>query len=489
MKALLRSLRKPAGLITRPISFNLNSTLSSHQFEPSSLSRDSRVFDIPEALQYVRPVEITTLSNGIRVCSEYWKGPFATIGITIEAGSRNETFENMGTAHFLEHIHFKGTGKRSRIRLESEIENIGGNLNAYTSRETTLYQMQIFRESTDQAMDILSDMLLNSKYNISDINVEREVIIRESQEVDSDSREFVLEHVHNVAYKDHIVGQPILGTTDSIMKISQNDLKKFIYTHYIGPRIVVCSAGDISHSQLIDLAEKYLSKVKVSTEIPIVGETIDPMRGGLKSVVNESMNDTYLGLFYPAPSWKEEDYWAFLVISRLMGDFDPLKGGFLDVPQKEYSHIRNWAASMENLVKHEGLYLPYKDFGLIGHYAATSEKTGHETLIGLLRGAKILAEELNDEMVIRAKNKLYSELLQIETGSDVVQNLGAQFVYMGRRVPRSEIATRIAALDTAYLKEVFRKWVRSSEASIVIYGPNSVEESIYSSYKEYLGDI
>lgn len=481
--------RTLTGLASQSVSFNLNTAISSHQFEPNSLNSLSKVFDIPEALQYARPVEISTLSNGVRVCSEYWKGPFATVGITIEAGSRNETFANMGTAHFLEHIHFKGTAKRTRVRLESEIENIGGNLNAYTSRETTLYQMQIFKECTDQAMDILSDMLLNSRYDKSDINVEKEVILREAQEVDADSREFVLEHVHNIAYKDHIVGQPILGTTDAIMKISQDDLKKFIYTHYIGPRIVVCSAGDISHAQLIDLTEKYFSKVKLNTEIPIVGEDIHQMKGNVKSVVNEQLTQTFLGLFYPAPSWKDEDYWAFLVMSRLLGDYEPMKNNFLDVPQKEFSQLKSWSNSMANVTKHEGLYLPYKNFGLIGHYVATEEKTGHETLIGLLSALKIIVTDLTDEMVIKAKNKLYGELLQIESGSDIVQNLGAQLIYMNRRIPRSEIATRIAALDTAYLKEICRKWVRDCEASIVVYGPKAVDESVYGIYKEYLRDI
>ena len=146
--------------------------------------------------------EITTLSNGLTVATEaHPHAQTATVGVWIDAGSRAETDTNNGTAHFLEHMAFKGTGRRSQHALELEVENLGAHLNAYTSREQTVYYAKSFRKDVPQAVDLISDILQNSKLESTAIERERDVIVREQQEVDKQYEEVVFDHLHAVAYQ------------------------------------------------------------------------------------------------------------------------------------------------------------------------------------------------------------------------------------------------------------------------------------------------
>jgi predicted Zn-dependent peptidase len=136
--------------------------------------------EIPEALKYDRPFELTTLANGVRVASEYWPGPLSTVGVLIEAGSRHETMANAGTAHFLEHLNFKGTKRRTRIDIERGTEDFGGNLNAFTAREMTLYQLQVFAGDEERALDTISDMIMHSNHTAEAVELEKAVILQEA---------------------------------------------------------------------------------------------------------------------------------------------------------------------------------------------------------------------------------------------------------------------------------------------------------------------
>jgi len=146
--------------------------------------------------------ELTTLSNGLTVATEaHPHAQTATVGVWIDAGSRAETDATSGTAHFLEHMAFKGTGRRSQHALELEVENLGAHLNAYTSREQTVYYAKSFRKDVPQAVDIISDILQNSKLESGAVERERDVILREQQEVDKQYEEVVFDHLHAVAYQ------------------------------------------------------------------------------------------------------------------------------------------------------------------------------------------------------------------------------------------------------------------------------------------------
>ena len=158
------------------------------------------------------------------------------MGVWIDAGSRYETDANSGVAHFLEHISFKGTDKRTQHQLELEIENMGGHLNAYTSREQTVYYARVFKNDVPQAMEILSDILTNSRMDKDAIERERDVILREMVEVNKVYEEQILDHLHETAFMGTGLGRTILGPEENIRRLTRDDLLNYVQTHYTSNR-------------------------------------------------------------------------------------------------------------------------------------------------------------------------------------------------------------------------------------------------------------
>jgi mitochondrial-processing peptidase subunit beta len=181
--------------------------------------------------------------------------------VWIDAGSRYETAQNNGAAHFLEHMAFKGTKTRSQKQLEVEIENMGGHLNAYTSREQTVYYAKVFKDDVPKAVEILSDILQNSLLDESAIANERNVILREMEEVNKQYEEVVLDHLHETAFMGTGLGYTILGPEENIRSLTKGDLESYINTHYTADRFVIAGAGAVDHKQLTDLTEQHFGNL------------------------------------------------------------------------------------------------------------------------------------------------------------------------------------------------------------------------------------
>ena len=188
-------------------------------------------------------------------------GETATVGVWIDAGSRYETEKNNGAAHFLEHMAFKGTKNRTQQALEEEIENMGGHLNAYTSREQTVYYAKVFKNDVPKAMEILSDILLNSLLDEGAITRERDVILREMEEVNKQYDEQILDHLHETAFMGTGLGRTILGPEENIRSLTRDDLSSYIRTHYTSDRFVIAGAGAVDHKQLVELTEKHFGNL------------------------------------------------------------------------------------------------------------------------------------------------------------------------------------------------------------------------------------
>jgi mitochondrial-processing peptidase subunit beta len=238
----------------------LSKIVSNRSF--ASVATTTSSIELPEYVLRAPSTDVTTLESGLRVASETVQGSAtATVGVWIDAGSRYETAENNGVAHFLEHITFKGTSKRTKQQLEVEIENMGGHLNAYTSREQTVYFAKVFKSDVGKAVEILSDILLNSKLEEAAIEREKDVILREMTEVNKQKEELVLDHLHATAFQGTGLGRTILGSEENIVNMKQQHLKDYISTHYTANRMVIAGAGAVDHSELCDLAAKHFGNL------------------------------------------------------------------------------------------------------------------------------------------------------------------------------------------------------------------------------------
>jgi len=191
----------------------------------------------------------------------------ATVGVWIDAGSRYETAANNGTAHFLEHMAFKGTKTRTTAGLEEEIENMGAHLNAYTSREQTTYYAKVFKQDVPKAVDVLSDILQNSSLEPAHVERERGVILREMEEVEKEVEEVLFDHLHATAFQQTGLGRTILGSAENVRTITRENLSAYIGTHYTAPRMVLVGSGAVDHDELVKLATNAFGGLLVGTVI------------------------------------------------------------------------------------------------------------------------------------------------------------------------------------------------------------------------------
>jgi len=282
--------------------------------------------ELPPYLFNIPPTKISTLSNKLRVATEEIPGETATVGIWIDAGSAYETEKNNGVAHFLEHMAFKGTKNRTREMIEKEIENMGGTLNAYTSREQTVYYAKVFKNDIPKAVNILSDILSNSTLEQENIELERGTILREMEEVNKDTSEVIFDYLHSAAYQGTSLGRTILGPEENIKNIQRNDLVEYIKTHYQAPRMVLVGAGAVKHEQLVELAEKNFSGFP-SDPITYEQNSTVPWTGSMVTVTDESIEKVHMVAAVEGVPWSHPDYFTFLLLQTIVGSWDKQLGG------------------------------------------------------------------------------------------------------------------------------------------------------------------
>lgn len=263
----------------------------------------------------------------MRVATENSGSATATVGLWIDAGSRYENANNNGVAHFLEHMAFKGTSKRSQTDLELEVENMGAHLNAYTSREQTVFYAKCLSKDVSKAVEVLGDIIQNSKLGESEIERERSVILREMQEVESNLQEVVFDHLHATAYQGTPLGNTILGPTKNIKSITRQDLKDYIDAHYHTPRIVLAASGGVGHTDLVKLAQKELGKLKNTYDGKAPTLSACRFTGSEVRVRDDSIPLAHIAIAVEGCGWTDQDNVPLMVANTLIGSWDRSQGG------------------------------------------------------------------------------------------------------------------------------------------------------------------
>ena len=198
-------------------------------------------------------VQTATLPNGFRIVTEYMPGlESAAIGIWVTAGGRHERPEQNGIAHFLEHMAFKGTETRSALQIAEAIEDVGGYINAYTSREVTAYYARVLRNDVGLALDVVADILRNPVFDPKEIEVERHVILQEIGQAADTPDDIIFDWLQEKAYPDQPIGRTILGETDRVSGFSKDDLATFVSEHYGPDQMILSAAGAVDHEAILD---------------------------------------------------------------------------------------------------------------------------------------------------------------------------------------------------------------------------------------------
>lgn len=418
------------------------------------------------------PTQVTRLSNGLRVASQFTHDETLTVGIWIDAGSRFETKENNGTAHFLEHMAFKGTRRRKRIELEKEIENMGGHLNAYTSREQTVYYAKCFKDDLRQGVDILADILSNSLLDQHSIEFERSVILREMEEVEKTVEEVIFDRLHLTAFHESPLGYTILGPVENIQSITQQNLRDYIRANYTADHMVLAAAGPIDHAELVKHAEDKLHVFPQSQAPRQLEER--PCFTGAELLYNADNEDglAHFAIGYEGVPWTHPDSITFMVMQSIIGSFK--RGEGLVPPKLSGNRLTNSVANnlepgeMESFAAFNTCY---KDTGLFGFYAQCAEAAVDRCADELLYGVGSLAHSVTDEEVERGKRQLKTTLFgSLDSTTAIAEDIGRQLLVYGRRMPITELMLRLDMVDATEVRRVAAKYLLDKDIALTGLG-------------------
>ncbi|MDZ7779388.1 MAG: pitrilysin family protein [Gemmatimonadota bacterium] len=260
----------------------------------------------------------TTLDNGVVVISERIPGVRSVAtGVWIRHGGAHETEEQGGASHLLEHMVFKGTRRRTAGDLALALERLGGSLDAYTTREHTAFQARVLDEHFSEALDVLSDLVLEPRLAAADLEVEREVVLEEIAQVEDTPDDLVFELHAERFWRGHPYGRPILGTTDSVSAMTEAQLLELHGERYTGRNLVLAVAGNVEHDEVLERATELFGDVPEGERAPPVEAPTDPMRGG--EVVNRPSAQTHLVFGTDIPGRAHPDRYAHILLSAALG--------------------------------------------------------------------------------------------------------------------------------------------------------------------------
>eukprot|EP00557_Chaetoceros_sp_GSL56_P011641 CAMPEP_0176476594 /NCGR_PEP_ID=MMETSP0200_2-20121128/138_1 /TAXON_ID=947934 /ORGANISM="Chaetoceros sp., Strain GSL56" /LENGTH=480 /DNA_ID=CAMNT_0017872279 /DNA_START=191 /DNA_END=1633 /DNA_ORIENTATION=+ len=423
----------------------------------------------PDYVLRAPTTDISTLPSGLRVASETIMGSeTATVGVWIDAGSRYETAQNNGAAHFLEHMAFKGTQKRTQQQLEVEIENMGGHLNAYTSREQTVYFAKVFQKDVGRAVEILSDILLKSRLDEGAMERERDVILREMTEVNKQQEELVLDHLHATAFQGTGLGRTILGPEENIRSLSRNDLMDYIQAHYTAPRMVISAAGGVDHGELCKLAEEHFGALPT---VPKGGMEVamDPavFTGSDVRVRFDSDDTAHIALAFEGASWTSEYAFPLMLLQTMLGSYDRASGFGKNVASKMCQEV----AEHELAHSISTFNTCYKDTGLFGIYAVAPDNKLDDLMWYVMGNLVRMVHSPSVEEVERAKVNLKATMLMgLDGNANVAEDIGRQLLTYGRRMTPAEIFSRIDAITVDDIKATAGKVINDKDHALAAVG-------------------
>jgi predicted Zn-dependent peptidase len=401
---------------------------------------------------------LSTLANGLRVATDRIDTvDTVSLGIWVDVGTRHEPADINGVAHFLEHMAFKGTDRRSALAIAEEIEAVGGHLNAYTSRESTAYYARMLKEDVPIALDILSDILQNSAFEPEEMERERAVILQEIGQANDTPDDIVFDHFQECAYPDQAMGRPVLGRPEIIREMKRETVIGYLRNHYGARRMVLAAAGNLDHDRIAGLADKLLGGLPA--ERPATTEPACYTGGERRE--QRDLEQLHLVLGFPGVVLGDPDYYAASVLSTAFG------GGMSSRLFQEIREKRGLVYTIHSFVH------GYRDGGLFGIYAGTGEAEAAELVPAMCKEIIRLEDGLTPVELVRAKTQMKAGLLMsLESTSARCEQLAQHLLIHGTPFDPLEIVGRIEMVDDAAIRRVVTRW-RSAPPTLAALGPLS----------------
>ncbi|MDX1781454.1 MAG: pitrilysin family protein [Thalassovita sp.] len=402
-------------------------------------------------------VELHTLSNGFRIVTEHMPGlESASIGIWVLAGGRHERIEQNGIAHFLEHMAFKGTKTRSALQIAEAIEDVGGYLNAYTSREVTAYYARVLQADVPLALDVLADIVLNPIFDEREIEVERGVILQEIGQALDTPDDVIFDWLQEKAYPDQPLGRTILGPAEKVRGFTRDDLARFVAEQYGPGQMILSAAGAVDHDQLVREAERLFGHLS-----PVISASVDVARfhgGEFRKV--KPLEQAHFAIAFEGPDYGSDAIHTAQIYANVMG------GG---MSSRLFQEIREKRGLCYTIFAQAGAYV---DTGMMTVYAGTAAEQLEELSTVTLDEMKRAAEDMTDEEVDRARVQMKAGMLMgLESPSNRAERLARMVQIWGRVPDLPEVVAKIDAVSLSDVTAFAETMAVSAPAALALYGP------------------
>lgn len=402
-------------------------------------------------------VQLHTLSNGFRVVTEHMPGlQSASLGIWVLAGSRHERPEQNGIAHFLEHMAFKGTKTRSSLEIAETIEGVGGYMNAYTSRESTAYYCRVLAEDVPLAVDVISDIVLNSVFDPSEIEVERGVILSEIGMALDTPDDIVFDWLQEAAYPGQSFGRTILGPSERVKAFTRDDFSQFVGEHYGPDQLVLSAAGAVDHDTLVAEAEARFGHLPARATN---GFQAAAFRGGEHREVKD-LEQAHFTLALEGPDYRDPQIFAAQIYASVMG------GG---MSSRLFQEVREKKGLCYSIFSQASAFA---DTGMLTLYAGTNGDQLRDLTHITIDELKRAADDMTEIEVSRARTQMKAGMLMgLESPSNRAERLSRMVAVWGRVPDLSEVVEKIDAVSVADVKAYAENMVQKAGSAMALYGP------------------
>ena len=398
------------------------------------------------------------LSNGIKLIHKPVKSPVAHAGIIINTGSRDEHEEEHGIAHFIEHMIFKGTKKRKAFHVLSRLEDVGGELNAYTSKEETCIYASFMKKDYQRAFELLSDIVFNSSFPERELEKEKEVIIEEINSYLDQPGEQIFDDFEELIYKNAPIGRSILGTPEKLRKLSKNTLNRFIQQHYNTDQIIVCSVGNLSFPRLVKYFEKYFINV------PTAYRTWQRKKAGYYhpeiKIIDKDTYQSHCIIGNRAYDLNDKRRTDLHLLNNILGGQGLNSRLNLSLREKN-----GYAYNIESN------YSPYFDTGVLSIYFGTDRKNLEKSIkLTYKEFDKLKTKKLGQIQLVRAKRQLTGQLMRSsEINENLMLAIGKSFLVYGKVETPEEISWKIEAITASGLMEIANEILDTDQLSMLAY--------------------
>lgn len=407
-------------------------------------------------------VQVSRLENGLRIVTDSMpRVETVSLGAWVGVGARYERAEVNGVSHLLEHMVFKGTKRRDALAIAAEIEDVGGQMNAYTSRENTAYYAKMLKEDLGLGLDMIGDLVQHATLDPEELERERHVVIQEIHQANDTPDDVVFDQFQATAFPNQALGRSVLGTADGIAEMPREAIFGYMRDHYSAPNIIVSATGNLAHDQVVDLVSEHFAALPGGT--PVHHEPA--CYGGGDSREQRDLEQVHVLIGFDSIAYEDPDYYAASVLSTVLG------GGMSSRLFQEVREKRGLAYSIYSYLT------AYTDGGMFGIYAGTGETDVAELL-------PVVAGELNktrlrvdEDEVARARAQLKASILMsLESTSARSEHLARQLMVFGRHLTTEEIVENVEKVDTGAVCRVAER-IFTSNPTLAAIGPVSQLES------------